>query len=136
MPWRGPRERGEFPTLGYLVGQWIEANLIVPSGPARGAEFLLTGEQWRHLLPAYRLRPDAIVQPRYHRPIDGFVYSGSQLRRPQKWGKDPLGACRAIAHALGPVQFDGWDADGEPVGRPVASPWVQIAGTSEDNTLN
>jgi hypothetical protein len=136
VPWRGARERGEFPTLGWVVGAWIEAHLVVPSGPARGAEFLLTGEQWRHLLHAYRLRPDALVQPRYHRPVDGFVYYGSQLRRPQKWGKDPLGAARAIAHALGPAQFDGWDADGEPVGRAVGSPWVQVAGTSEDNTLN
>jgi len=32
MPWRGPREAGEYPTLGYLVGEWIEANLVIPDG--------------------------------------------------------------------------------------------------------
>lgn len=136
MPWRGPCERGEFPTLGWTVGAWIEANLVIPSGPARGEQYLLTPEMWRHMLHVYRLRPGARVEARYHQPVSGFVYAGAQLRRPQKWGKDPLGAARAIAHALGPVQFDGWDADGEPVGRPVVSPWVQVAGTSEDNTLN
>lgn len=134
--WRGPQQRGEFPTLGWVVGGWIEANLVIPSGPARGEPYLLTPEMWRHLLHTYRLRPDAVVRPRYHQPGSGFVYYGVQLRRPQKWGKDPLGAARVCAHALGPVQFDGWDAAGEPVGRPVPSPWVQVAGTSEDNTLN
>lgn len=45
-------------------------------------------------------------------------------------------AALAIAHALGPVQFDGWDANGDPVGRPVDTPWVQLAATSEDQTAN
>ncbi len=134
--WRGPNEPGEFPTLGWLVGEWIEAHCVIPGGSQVGEPYLLTREQWHHLLHVYRLNPRATVQPRFHQPVTGFVYYGSQLRRPQKWGKDPLGAVRAIAHALGPVQFDGWDAYGEPVGRPVAAPWVQIAGTSEDNTLN
>lgn len=35
--------------------------------------------------------------------------------------------------------FDGWDADGQPVGRPwssIRTPWVQIAAASEDQTRN
>lgn len=134
--WRGPSEPGEFPTLGWLVGEWIEENLIIPDGPQRGTPYLLTREMWHHLLHVYRLKARAKVHPKYPRPVDGFVYYGSQLRRPQKWGKDPLNAARAIAHALGPVQFDGWDANGEPVGRPVDTPWCQIAATSEDQTDN
>jgi hypothetical protein len=134
--WRGANEPGEFPTLGWLVGEWIEANCIIPDGPQKGQPYQLTREMWHHLLHVYRLNPRAVVHPRFPRPIDGFVYYGAQLRRVQKWGKDPLGAMRAIAHSLGPVQFGGWDAYGEPVGMPVPTPWVQIAGTSEDNTLN
>lgn len=134
--WRGPEQPGEFPTLGWLVGEWIEAHCIIPDGPRKGHPYLLTREMWQHLLHVYRLDPRATVHPLYPRPVDGFVHYGAQLRRVQKWGKDPLGAMRAIAHALGPVQFGGWDAYGEPVGMPVATPWVQIAGTSEDNTLN
>lgn len=134
--WRGPNEPGEFPTLGWIVGEWIEEHCIIPAGPQKGTPYLLTREMWHHLLHTYRLDPRATVHPKYPRPIDGLVYYGSQLRRPQKWGKDPLGAMRAIAHALGPVRFAGWDAYGEPVGAPVDTPWVQIAGTSEDNTAN
>jgi hypothetical protein len=134
--WRGPQEPGEFPTLGWLIGEWIEANVVIPDGPQRGAPYLLTREMWHHLLHVYRLRARARVHHRYPRPVDGFVYYGCQLRRSQKWGKDPFNAAKAIAHALGPVQFDGWDAAGEPVGRQVDTPWVQIAATSEDQTDN
>lgn len=136
MPWRGPEFEGDFPTLGLLLGQWIEDNCIIATGPRRGYPYLLTPEMWSHMIHVYRLRPNATVHPMYPRPRDGFVYHGNQLRRPQKWGKDPLMASKAIAHALGPAQFDGWNADGEPVGRPVPTPWVQIAGTSIDNTDN
>jgi phage terminase large subunit-like protein len=36
----------------------------------------------------------------------------------------------------GPTTFDGFDADGEPVGRAHPSPWVQVSATSEDQTDN
>jgi phage terminase large subunit-like protein len=48
-------------------------------------------------------------------------------------------AAIACAEALAPVVPDGWDADGEPVGRPWAdlrTPWVQLAAVSEDQTRN
>jgi hypothetical protein len=134
--WRGPSEPGEFPTLGWQVIDWIEANLIVPGGAQRGAPLVLTTEQARHVLHRFRLKPTAKVHPRYPQPIEGRVYYGAQLRRPQKWGKDPLAAALDIAAALGPVQFDGWDANGDPVARPVAAPWVQVAATSDDQTDN
>ena len=133
--WRGPSEPGEFPTLGWLVIDWIESFLIVPGGAQRGAPLVLTDEQARHVLHRYRLRRDARVHPKYPRPIEGRVYHGAQLRRPQKWGKDPLAAALDIAAALGPVQFDGWDASGDPVGRPVSAPWVQVAATSDEQPL-
>lgn len=136
MPWRGPQEAGEFPTLGWLIGEWIEEHCIIPDGPRRGESYELTGEMWQHLLHVYRLDPRAKVHPKYPRPVDGLRHYGSQLRRSQKWGKDPFVATKAIAHSLGPVQWDGWDAAGEPVGRPVDTPWVQVAATSEDQTDN
>jgi hypothetical protein len=54
-------------------------------------------------------------------------------------GKSPVLAAIACAEALAPVVPDGWDADGEPVGRPWAdlrTPWVQLAAVSEDQTRN
>jgi hypothetical protein len=57
------------------------------------------------------------------------------------WGKSPLAGGIAITELAGPVVFDGWDADGEPVGRPWGTgdsppPLVQIAAVSEDQTDN
>jgi hypothetical protein len=132
VPWRGPAEPGEFPTLGYLIGQWIEENCIIPDGPRMRQPYLLTDEMWMHLLWAHRIRPDA----RDDDDTDAMVYSGSQLVRPQKWGKDPFAAARALAWAFGPTVFAGWDAAGEPVGMEHPSPWVACAAVAEDQTDN
>ena len=132
MPWRGPEYPGEFPTLGYGVGDWIENNLIIPDRQSKGLPFLLTDEQWNHMLWTYRLHPNA----RPEMGSSAFQFYGSLLVRPQKAGKDPLGAAQACAQALGPVRFAGWDADGEPVGMPMATPWIQCAANSEDQVAN
>lgn len=134
MPWRGAEEPGEFPSLGYLVADWIEANCAIPDGDNIGQPFILTDEQLRFVLWHYRLRPDAVVVP--GKPRRAFVYRRSQLVRPQKWGKGPLAAAMICAEAEGPVLFAGWDAAGEPVGRPWATPWIQVTAVSEDQTAN
>lgn len=126
MPWRGPEEPGEFPTLGYVAADWIEANCAIPDGDHQGKPYLLTDEMVRFLLWHYRLDPAS----------GRFVYRRSQLVRPQKWGKGPFSAALICVEAEGPVLFDGWDAAGEPVGRPWQTPWVQVAAASEDQTDN
>lgn len=132
MPWRGPSEPGEFPTLGYDVGEWIEAHCVIPDGYRMGEPYRLTDEMWRFLIHFYRLYPHAGPWP----APDALRYTGAQLRRVQKWGKDPFGAAIIGAEALGPTRFDGWNADGEPVGKPYPSPLIVCLGTSEDQTDN
>jgi len=83
----------------------------------------------RFVLWHYRLEPSS----------GRFTYSrGSQIVRPQKWGKAPLTAALVCAEVdpEAPVVFAGWDARGEPVGRPWATPWVQITASSEGQTDN
>lgn len=129
MPWRGPEAPGEFPTLGYLVAEFIQAKCVVPDGEHAGEPFVLTDEMLANLLWVYRLDP-----------VTGrFVFDrGDQLVRPQKWGKGPFSAARicAEAHPEGPVLFGGWDAYGEPVGKPWPTPWVQVTAISEAQTDN
>jgi hypothetical protein len=132
MAWRGPDYPGEFPSLGWLVGEWIEEHCVIPDGDRAGEPYRLTDEMWRFLAHHYRLRPGA--QPGQRAPA--FAYRRSQLVRPQKWGKGPFSAGLICAEAVGPVLFDGWDADGEPVGRPWPTPLIQIAANSEDQTAN
>ncbi|WP_437022663.1 terminase [Streptomyces sp. enrichment culture] len=61
------------------------------------------------------------------------------ISRPRGWGKSPFLAAIACVEGLGPVLFDGWDANGQPVGKPwseVRTPLVQVAAVSEAQTKN
>jgi hypothetical protein len=126
VPWRGPEYDGELATLGYEIAGWIQSHCVVPDRDDRGRPFVLTEEQLLFVLHHYALTPEG-----------KWVYQrGSQLVRSQKWGKGPLAAAITCAEAAGPVRFDGWDAQGEPVGRPAATPHIQITACSEDQTAN
>lgn len=132
MTWRGAEYEGEFPTLGWQVGEWIEAHCVIPDGDHGGSPFLLTDEMWTFLAHHYRLK----IAAKVGQVAPAFQYRRSILVRPQKWGKGPLTAAIICAESLGPAVFDGWDADGEPVGRPHSTPRVQIAATTDDQTDN
>lgn len=132
MPWRGPEYPGEFPSLGWSIGEWIEEHCVIPDGDLLGDPYLLTDEMWTFLVWHYRLRPDATEEQWQ----SAWSYRRSQLVRPQKWGKGPLTAAMSCAESVADVRFAGWDANGEPVGRPWATPWIQITATSEDQTDN
>src|SRR5699024_12876087 len=41
-----------------------------------------------------------------------------------------------VAEALGQVRFDGWDADGQQVGKPVKSPLIKSLATEESQAGN
>ena len=129
MPWKGPEYPGDFPSLGWAVADWIEANCVVPDGELLGQRYRLTEEMLRFLVWHYRIDPES---GRWAFP------RGSQLVRPQKWGKGPFSAAIICAEAAldGPVLFDGWDANGEPVGRPWPTPHIQVTAYSEDQTDN
>jgi hypothetical protein len=114
------------------VGEWIQNTLVLHDGYRQGEPYTLTDEMWRFLVKFYRLYPDA--QPWPH--PRSLRYTGAQLRRSQKWGKDPFGAAIVWAEALGPSRFEGWDERGEPMGKPYPTPLIVELGTSEDQTDN
>lgn len=129
----------EFPSLGFAVGDWIEANCAIPDGDLGGEPYVLTGEMWRFVLRHYRLDPFAGQDSRtgiWRLPF--FYVRGSQLVRSQKWGKGPFAAAIICTEGApdGPVRFDGWDAAGQPVGRPWATPIIQVTAASEDQADN
>lgn len=127
-------ECGDFPTLGFVVWDWVEELCVIPDRATAGRPFKLSEEQANHLLWQFRLWPSATVD--LDKPAAPFVYNGSVLVRPQKWGKGPFSAARICAQAVGPVLFAGWDANGQPVGRPWATPHIQVAAIAEDQTDN
>lgn len=131
------KECKAFPTLGYQVADFVEAKCVVPDREQVGQPFTLTDEQLRFLLWHYRIRPAARFDERQRLWRGSFHFSrGSQLTRPQKWGKGPFASVIVCGEAEGPVVFDGWDADGQPVGRPWPTPVIQITALSEDQAGN
>jgi len=107
------------------VFDWCQAYIRQPDGPEAGGPWEFTPEQVRFLHRFYA--------------VDGrgrYLWSRAVLRRAKGWGKSPFMAALALAEMCGPVRFDGWDANGDPVGKPVSMPWVQLAGVSEKQTTN
>lgn len=125
MPWAGPNYEGDFPSLGWELLAWFETYLTVPSGPFYGRPLQLTDEQARFVVRFYRVNESG-----------SLVYRRAAQRRVKGWGKSPTAAAVGAAELCGPVVFDGWDGNGQPVGRPHPTPWVQVAACSEDQAGN
>lgn len=128
MPWK-PRGEGDFPTLGWVLLDWWADFLPSPRDPAK--PLIFTDEQARILLRWYELDPKT----------GRYLHRRGASRRSKGWGKSPVEGAKCIAELAGPVRFDGWDADGQPVGRPWGlnddpEAWVQIGAVSEDQTEN
>lgn len=127
MPWK-PSEEGEVPTLGWYVLDWMTEYLARPA----------VGE-YEPFIP-YREQEDFILRWYEIDPRTGrFVYGRGLLGRPRGWGKSPILGGLCIVEGLADVLFDGWDANGQPVGRPwstVLTPLVHVAAVSEDQTNN
>lgn len=144
--------RVDFPTL-LIVPAWIEAHCVIPDGDAKGSAFELYDWQLHCTLHHYRVRPTAQIGQK----AAAFYYRRSQVIAPQKTGKGPWTATLVAGEAVGPVLFAGWaqggerylcsdhgcgcgwvyayDA-GEPMGRPWATPLIQLLATSEDQVAN
>jgi len=129
MPWRGPKYEDDFPSLGWRLLDWFSTYLANPRDETQ--PLIFTDEQAWTLVEWYAIHP-----------VTGqYVHRRGASRRSKGRGKSPVEAAKAIAELVGDVRPDGWDSDGEPVGRPWGTkgdptPWVQIAAVSEDQTEN
>lgn len=145
-----------------VAAAWIEAHCVIPDQEHRGEPFLLGDDQLRFVANHYTVKDSAVpagvlVNGRSVKPADAFVYRRSQLVRAQKWGKSPLVSAFVCLEGVGPAVFAGFaepgDAyvcrdfgcrcgwvyeyePGEPMGRPQATPLIQITATTEDQTDN
>lgn len=143
MPWKPLDEHDSFPTLGWYALDWIYNNLTVYDGPSLGEPLEFTQEQANFLLKFYEVDPN--FQGPATRQGEKYLRRGRLVRRallsrPKGWGKSPLVASMCLLEALGDVVMDGWDSNGQPVGRPWhdigLKPLVQIVAVSEDQTAN
>lgn len=117
-----------YPTLGPQVCDWIEANCVFGPGSLAGQPAKLDREKKAFIYRAYELHPKGseLAGTRH------FQRCGLEWRK--GLAKSELGAWITYAELAddAPVRFDGWDARGNPIGRPVASPYIpMLAVTAE-----
>ena len=147
----------DFPTLGFLKADWVEAHCFVADGWSMGEPFTEVGWQLWCSLNHYRVKESAKFNP--VRPVGApnFVYRRSLVIGPQKLGKSPYGAGTIAFEAVGPCIFAGFAAGGEkyrcedhgcgcgweyvyepgePMGIPRPMSNIQLLATSEDQTDN
>lgn len=126
--WRRRRDgRWHLPkaSLGWGILNWLAEYVRSPGGDSEDDPFIPTSEQARFILWWYAVDE-----------MGRFAYRNGVLRRMKGWGKDPLVAALSLVELCGPSRFSHWDKNGNPVGKRVKSPWIQIAAVSQTQTGN
>lgn len=125
-----PRDTKPWPTLGPQVVDFIEAFLVHGPGDLRGEPVRLDDEK-RGLI--YRMYE---VYPQGHPHAGRRRFRRVALSVRKGWAKTELAALIAAVelHPDGPVRCDGFDANGNPVGRGVIDPYIPMVAYSEEQS--
>ena len=121
-------EDDPWPSLGGQVCDFIEDRAVFGPGSLKGQRARLDAEKRAAVWRAYE------VYPKGHE-LEGrrrFRRVGLSWRKGT--AKTEFAAWLAFAelHPDGPVRFGGWDAAGNPVGRPVADPYIPMVAFTEE----
>lgn len=124
--WSGPLFDGHVCSLGYDALDWIHDYECHGPGDVQGDPIDLDDEMRDHIIECYRLDPDTGAR----------MYDEAVLSRPKGRAKSEIAGFVVVLEAFGPARFDGWNADGQPVGRPVRSPLIKCLATEESQAGN
>jgi len=119
-----------FPSLGWEIIDWIETYLCHGPGDVAGQPIELDDEFARFIIDAYR------IYPKGHADEGRRVVTDAELSRAKGRAKSELAGMIVCAEFLGPVRFDRWDEDGEPIGKPVTYPFIRCLATEETQAGN
>lgn len=130
LPWpddADERERIARSSLGPGVIAWAEGSTDEPgliNYQQRSLPWRFTPGQKRFLVLWYYI----------DRESGRFIYRTGVKRGAKGTGKDPFAAAVCNCELLGPVELDGWDSDGMPVGRRRGFPLVQVISNSAEQS--
>jgi phage terminase large subunit-like protein len=121
-------EAKPWPTLGPLVCQFIEQNLVFGPGDLRGQPAVLDDEKRGLIYRAYEVYPKGHAQAGRRR----FKRVAFSLRKGS--AKTELAAWIAICelHRDGPVRCAGFDRKGNPIGKGVTDPYIPMVAYTEE----
>jgi len=107
--------------VGYEVIDAIEAYMCHGEGDVQGQPAQVDEEFAEHIVECYRIDP-----------VSGRrIYNEAVLSRPKGRAKSEAAGWVGTTEAFLPCRFDGWNAEGQPVARPVVSPLVKCLATEE-----
>lgn len=111
-----------WPTLGPQVCDLIEERMIFGPGSLQGEPAVLDDDKRAAIYSMYE------IYPRRHKWAGRrrFKRCGVSVRKGLAKTELMAWIAQAELHADGPVRCDGFDSSGEPVGRPVKSPYIPL----------
>ena len=116
-----------WPTLGPQIVDFIEDRFIYGPGSLKGRPYVVDPEFRAFLYRAYEVYPQGhrLAGRRRFKRVGLSVRKG--LAKTEKMAV--VAGCEL--HPEGPVRCDGFDADGDPVGRPVADPYIPMLAVTQ-----
>lgn len=119
-----------WPTLGPAVCDWIETFLVHGPGDIRGEPARLDDETRGLIYRMYEVFPQGDERAGRRR----FTRVGISLRKGTAKTEKAAWLAAAELHPDAPVRCDGFDADGEPVGKGVRDPYIPLVAYTEEQT--
>jgi len=117
-----PLDAEPWPTLGGEVCDFLEERSIFGPGSLKGEAYRIDDEFRAQLYRAYEVYPKGHVWAGRRR----FKRVGISVRKGLAKTEKLAQITFAELHAEGPVRCDGFDAYGQPVGRPVRDPYIPL----------
>ncbi|MDF2045140.1 hypothetical protein P2P98_03120 [Microbacterium sp. Kw_RZR3] len=117
-----------FPTLGPGIVEFIQERAVFGPGSLAGQPAKLDDETIAFIYRLYE------VMPKGHRLAGRRRFSRGALELRKGLAKTEKAAWIAYCelHPEAPVRCDGFDANGNPVGRPVAFPYIPMMAVTEE----
>lgn len=126
MVWSGPLFEGHICSVGYEVLDQIHEFMCHGPGDVQGDPIDLDDEMRDHIIELYKIDPTTGQR----------CYDEAVLSRPKGRAKSEIAGFVATAEGFLATRFDGWDANGQPVARPVKSPLIKCLATEESQAGN
>jgi hypothetical protein len=125
-----PLDLDPWPTLGPQICDLIEERCTFGPGDLRGEPAIVDDETRALIYRAYEVYPQGHPKAGKRR-FKRVVWS---LRKGTAKTEKAAWIAFVELHPEGPVRCDGFDADGNPVGRPVRDPYIPMVAYTEEQT--
>lgn len=123
-------DKSPWPTLGPLVCQFIEENLVFGPGDLRGMPAVLDDEKRALVWRMYEIYPQnhAMAGRRRFKRVGISLAKGLAKTEFAAW----IAACEL--HPYAPVRCVGFDEYGNPIGGPVNDPYIPMVAYTEEQS--